>query len=260
MKIKNYLTKQEQIIYNNIKSSRTTLTTTDLVDLFPNFTKQRLNEIINSLKNKKYVTQIKKGVYEVVTYKTNNDYFKTALSIYPGYISFLSALRHYNLIDYEPITIFVATTNKSKEISKEKYLYKYININKKYSHYILDQNVFVSSLEKTIFDCFYKPQFSGGYSVITKAIYDCCEKIDWKELIKIYNKYATNRQFQITGYILELLKIKTNANIPKKIINYFYSKPKSKTKLLNNNNNSKYVSRWKLQDNLGEKEILSWWY
>jgi len=248
------------MIFENIHPSKTTITSTDIATLFPNIPKQRLNEIINSLKNKKYITQLKKGVYEVIRNKTNIDYFKTALSIYPGYISFLSALRHYDLIDYEPTTIFVATTNKSKEITNKEYLYKYINIKKVFSNYILDNDVFVSSLEKTIFDCFYKPQHSGGYSVISKALFDSCEKINWNELIKIYEKYSTNRQYQITGYILDLLKKKTNSNIPNKIITHFYSKPKSKTKLLNNNNKSKFVSKWNLQNNLGEKEILSWWY
>jgi len=38
---------------------------------------------------------------------------KVALSIFKGYIGFSSALRTYNLLEYEPTTIFIVTRNKS---------------------------------------------------------------------------------------------------------------------------------------------------
>ena len=259
MQKKNYLTFQEQKLYEVIKDTKTPFFTNDICEMFPELEKQRINRLLKSLKDKKYINQLRKGIYTSNQLKTNLEIFKTALSIYPGYISHLSALRYYDLIDYEPTTIFISTTNRSKELTNGSFIFKYIN-QKNYSDYISKEGIFVSTLEKTIFDCLYKPQFSGNYSVITKAIYDSCNQINWNYLKEIYNKSASNRQFQITGYILELLKKKTNSNIPKTVIDFFKSKKKSKVKLINNNNKSIYIKEWLLQDNLGEKEILSWWF
>ncbi len=259
METKNYLTKQEQMIFEIIKDTPLAITTKQISEMFPNFTRQRINELLKSLKDKGRIISLKKGVYALTIAKTNLELYKNALSIYPGYISFLSALRYYNLIDYEPTTIFISTTNKSKTIYEGNFVFKYINLKNKYSDYLLKDGVFVSNLEKTIFDCFYKPQYCGSYCVLSKAIFDSAEIIDWNKLKQIYDKYATARQFQITGYILELLKTKTNCKIPKNILFYFNSKKKSKVKLINTNSKSIYISKWLLQDNLGEKEILSWW-
>lgn len=260
MQKKNYLTFQEQIIYEVIIDTKTSFSTMDICALFPELKKQRINELLLSLKQKGYINQLKKGTYEINQLKTNIELFKEALSIYSGYISFLSALRYYNLIDYEPTTVFVSTINKSKELTNNSAVFKYINQKRNYSDYVSKDGIFVSSLEKTIFDCFYKPQYSGNYSVITKAIFDSCKNIDWNNLKKIYEKHASPRQFQITGYILELLKKRTNCEIPKNTIDFFKFKKKSIVKLINNNTKSIYIKEWLLQDNLGEREILSWWF
>jgi len=259
MEKENYLTFQEQKIYEVVKDTKTTFSTKDICELFPELKKQRINELLLSLKQKEHINQLRKGIYQTNQSKTNQELFKTALSIYPGYISYLSALRYYNLIDYEPTTIFISTTNKSKELQDNSFVFKYIN-QKNHSDYVLKDNIFISTLEKTIFDCLSKPQFSGNYSVITKAIYDSSKMIDWNKLKDIYVKYASNRHCQITGYILELLKTKTSCEIPKNFIDFLKNKKKSKVKLINNNTKSTYIKRWLLQDNLGEKEILSWWF
>lgn len=259
MQKKNYLTFQEQKLYSVLKDTNTSFSTDDISELFPEHKKSRINELLSSLNKKNKITKLKKGIYEFNQPKTNQELFKTALSIYPGYISYLSALRYYNLIDYEPTTIFISTTNKSKKLHSGSFIFKYLT-QKNYSDYVSENGIFVSSLEKTIFDCFYKPQYSGNYAVISKAVFDSCKDIDWDRLQLIYEKYARNRQCQITGYILELLKLKTQCKIPNKILFYLKSKTKSKTKLINNNTKSKYIKHWLLQDNLGEKEILSWWF
>ena len=203
MEKENYLTFQEQKIYEVVKDTKTTFSTKDICELFPEFKKQRINELLLSLKQKKYLNQLRKGIYATNDSKNNQELFKTALSIYPGYISHLSALRYYNLIDYEPTTTFISTTNKSKELQNGSFVFKYLN-QKNYSDYISENGIFISTLEKTIFDCLSKPQFCGNYSVITKAISDSSNIIDWNKLKDIYSKYASNRQCQITGYILEL--------------------------------------------------------
>jgi len=264
MDIKDPLTKQELLIYNSLKDIKTVFTNKEIQDIFQEYKAQRINEILFSLNKKNYLINLEKSKYILNEAYSIEDLFKLSYLVnYNGYIAFSSALYYYGLIDYEPFTIFVINSKKSKELTINNYVFKYINLKKELINNFKYKNGFyISTLEKTIFDCFYKLQYSGGYSVISKAIYESYKKIDWNKLIEIYKKLASSRQHQITGYILSILIEKTNIKIQKKIINYFLNKDKSRTYLSNNysKNNFKYITTWKLKDNIGINKILSWWY
>jgi predicted transcriptional regulator of viral defense system len=261
---KNPLTKKEFIIYDTIKSTRSLITNREIKDLFPLYKNQSINEILSSLIKKKYLINIERSKYIINKSYSLEELFSIATSINYGYIAFSSALYYYGLIDYEPFTIFIVNSKKSKSYTlNDNYVVKYINIKSKLVCYTENKNGFyVSTLEKTIFDCFYNVSYSGGYSCISKAIFDCNNKIDWNMLLDIYNKFASNRQCQITGYILDILVETAKIKIPKKVISNFLNKVKSRTYLSNNydKSNYKYISKWKLKDNIGKSKILSWWY
>ncbi|GCC09984.1 hypothetical protein IPdc08_00002 [archaeon] len=74
----------------------------------------------------------------------------------------------------------------------------------------------------------YKPQYAGGYSTITKALYDA--RLDWGEFIKYFD-LASGSLCQRTGYVLELLN-KEIDKIPEEVLHYFRKRIKNNTKLL----------------------------
>jgi predicted transcriptional regulator of viral defense system len=260
MQIKNYLTKKEQLIYNYLKNINIVIENKDLKDCFNDLDFKDISYILNSLYKKGYLYKINRSRFAVIKDRNIKDLFKLATSIYSGYISLSSALYYYGLLDYNIYTIYIINTKKSKEINLGEYTLKYINITKKNNYVKNKDGFYISTIEKTIFDCFYKIEYAGGYSLLSKAIYEGYTKIDWTKFLEIYNKYASKRQHQITGYILELLITNCNIKIPKKVITYFKNKNKSKTKLLNIKNKSKYIKKWEIEDNLGKDKILSWWY
>jgi len=183
--------------------------------------------------------------------------YRIALALFKGYIGFSSALRIYNLLDYEPFTIFIVTETKSMKRSIGEYTFKSVAMGKRATGITYYKGIYISTTAKTFFDCFYKPQYSGGYSTITKALYDA--KLDWNEFI-VYFKLASSSLCQRTGYILELLKNETD-KIPEDILDYFRKRVKNNTKLIpSGKSRGQYIKEWMVLDNLGKENILSWWY
>jgi predicted transcriptional regulator of viral defense system len=261
MDIKNPLTKKEIEIINTLKDITTIITNKSLQEVFPEYNNQKINAIVTSLYKKKYLIKIRRANYILSKEYTIDQIFEIACKIHSGYIGLSSALYYYKAIDYEPFTIYVINNKISRKININNYTIKYINLKKITTFFKFQKTFFISSLEKTIFDCFYMPKYSGGFSVISKAIYETQKEIDWNLFIKIYEKHASLRQHQITGYVLDILDKDTDFKIPLKVINYFKNKSKSKTYISNSFTlKFKYVAKWQLKDNVGKENILSWWY
>ena len=257
---KNYLSKEEQIIFTIINK-------TDIVDnvqikeIFPNYSSQKINKLCHNLISKGYFHPVKRGIYIVNDVPSKkpviSNPFKLASYINKGYIGFSSALRLYDLISYEPFTIFIVTKNKSSELNVENYLFKTVSMGQKATGATFFKNVYVSTIEKTVFDCFYKPQYAGGYREFVNALTNI-KKINWDQVLIYFNKFASNSLFQRTGYILELLHEEENMHLPKFILKEFKKHVGNTTKLIPSGaSKGKYIKQWKLIDNLGKKTIFS---
>ena len=256
----NYLGKDEQIIYSTIKK-------TDVIDnlqikeIFPNYSSQKINKLCHKLISKGYFYPIKRGIYIINETPSDkpqiNNPFRIAPYINQGYIGFSSALRLYDLISYEPFTIFIVTPEKSKELKIGNYLFKTISMGEKATGTTFLKNVYVSTIEKTIFDCFYKPQYAGGYRELTKALTNI-KKIEWNQVLNYFERFASDALFQRTGYILEILVDEGLLHPPKQILKEFKKHIGNTTRLIpSKSSKGKYIKQWKLVDNLGKKTILS---
>ncbi|MCD6484251.1 MAG: hypothetical protein J7L47_03970 [Candidatus Odinarchaeota archaeon] len=256
-----YLSKMEQFVLKFI-SGLDIITIEDLHELFPELSNIQINKICSQLASKGYLYRLKKGIYiineEPSSVPIIKDPYRICQILFGGYIGFSSALRIYDLLPYEPFTIFTITKNKSREYTIGEYIFKAIAMGDKaigMTHY---RGIYVSTLEKTFFDCLYKPQYCGGYSTITQALYE--SKINWDNFITYFD-FASPSLCQRSGYVLEILKRETDLNIPERILQYLKSRIKNKTKLIPTGKSvGKYVKDWLLLDNLGKENILSWWY
>lgn len=232
----------------------------EIEEVFSDLKPHQINKICSNLSSKGYLHRLKRGIYLVherpSAVPVIKNPYKVALALFKGYIGFSSALRVYNLLDYAPFTIFVVTVNKSREKRVGEYTFKAVAMGNRavgLTHY---NGIYISTISKTFFDCFYKPQYCGGYSVITKAINDV--EFDWDEFIR-YFEFASDSLCQRTGYVLALMEGETGNKIP--ALDHLRKRVKNNTKLVPSGKaGGKYIKEWKVLDNLGKENILSWWY
>ena len=256
-----YLSRTEQELMSILKSADV-LTIQEIKVLFPELSEDMIKKVLSSLVKKGYLYRLKRGLY-LVNEEPGKPLIKNpyqiALMLFPGYIAFSSALRLYGLIEYEPFTIFVATPRKSGEKEIGEYTIKAIALGEKATGMILKNGIYTSTLAKTFFDCFYKPQYCGGYSEVTKALYEA-EKIDWDEFLSYFKRFASDSLCQRTGYILELVK-NLGVDVPEGVIEYFRGRVRVWTKLVPTlPSRGRGVREWKLIDNLRKERILGWAY
>lgn len=257
MKKNVYLSPKEQQIFPVIKE-RDVISNEDIKQLFPHM--QAVNKVIHSLLQKGYLYQLKKGYYLVCEDREPaiQRPMVVANALFDGYIAFSSALQIYNLLDYEPFTIFSATMEESKTLSVGNYEFRAIAIGDKMIGHTFYNDVYVSSLEKTFFDCFYKPRICS-YADTTKALFQTTVK--WEKLVSYFKTFGTSALCQRTGYVLETLEEETGYSVPDSVINYFASRVKNTTRLLpSGSRSSTYSRKWKVQDNVGIINLLGWWY
>ncbi|NIP44027.1 MAG: hypothetical protein GWN76_21365, partial [candidate division Zixibacteria bacterium] len=140
--------------------------TRDLIDAMPDINPQGIRNTLSSLARKGRISRVKRGVYirsEGRGKPIIEKPFRLALAIFPGYIAFGSALTHWDLIEYESFTVFIGTRSRSGSLELGEYTFRAISMGRRAQGMVFEGGLYVSTLEKTLFDCLYKPHHAGGY-------------------------------------------------------------------------------------------------
>jgi len=255
MQKKNYLSRDEQTLYATLQ--RVDVITHDHIkELFPEYSFQKINKLCHNLLVKGYLYPLKRGLYLINEIPSDHPIVKNpfhiASSLHKGYLGFSSALRLYDLIDYESFTIFTITRKKSSETTIGNYLFKTVSMGQKATGATFYKNTYVSTIEKTLFDCFYKPQYAGGYQEIIKAL-EQMKKIDWTQVLQYFTTFGSDALCQRTGYILDCMHDNHSVHVPKIVLDTFKKRIRNTTKLLPSGSpHGRYVKEWKLLDNQGQ--------
>lgn len=253
---KNYLGPSEQELWEFLQEKE--IIDTSLVqEIFPDWPKNKIAKVLHRLFRKGYFQRARKNLY--FSPKNIKDFYSLGLRIHEGYLGLNSALKFRHLLDYEDFTIFILTKNFQKKIDLKgaQYSLQFIPLQEYFAGFEKIGNFYVSSLEKTFFDCFLKPGLVG-YSNLTKALSE--SKLDWNKFLD-YFKLKENRSLcQRTGYILDLMKKEAKFKVPLFVFEYLSKKVKNPVKLAFFGGESKFNKKWKIQDNLGIKNIFSWRY
>lgn len=256
-----YMSPQEQMIYNTISKSDI-IRSEEVIDLFPEMDPASIRNVLSSLNKKRCLHRLKRGTYAVTPDRTilMSDILKISTQIYNGYLAFSTALRIHNLIDYETFTIFIATRERSRTIEIGEYDLRYLSLGKRATGMIMKDGLWVSDLEKTIFDCIYRPDLAGGFNSITKAIF-LSKNLDWDNLLGHMEGYATDPMMQRTGYILDMLANITGMEIDEDILLKLKKHVKCPARLIPSSpSGGRYSRKWKVQDNLGIDTIMGWYH
>jgi predicted transcriptional regulator of viral defense system len=175
-----------------------------------------------------------------------------------GCIAYWSALHYYGLTDQFPNTVFVQSPTLIKDKKILGTFYKFIKVKpQKITQSEIqgrgNSKFAITSIEKTIVDCFDVMDYSGGWEILINAFNKA--KLNNQKLIdacEAVNNISTTKRL---GYLIEQLDKK---NL-KSFINYALTKVNRKYSLLDSsaNNEGKYQARWRLRLNVSESEILS---
>jgi predicted transcriptional regulator of viral defense system len=199
-----YLSPVEQMLLE-VAGTMEPIFTRDVIGALPEVHPQVVRNSLSSLARKGRLERVRRGVYvrsEGPGRPVIEDPLKLALAVFPGYIAFSSALRHWRLIEYEPFTVLVATRDTSGSIEVGEYTFRAISLGRRAQGMVFRGGVYVSTLEKTLFDCLYKPIHAGGHALLARAVAEA--RPNWRELARWFSILGTPSLRRRAGYILSI--------------------------------------------------------
>jgi predicted transcriptional regulator of viral defense system len=222
--------------------------TRDLIDAVPDVHPQVVRNALSSLAQKGRLSRVKRGMYlrsEGYGKPIIEEPFRLAQAIYPGYIAFGSALTYWRLIEYESFTVFIGTRSRSGSRDLGEYTFRAVSMGRRAQGTVFKDGIYVSSLEKTIFDCLYKPHHAGGYPLVAKAISEADP--DWEEVSRWFMQLGTASLRRRAGYVLSIA-----GNAPGWLLKDLRGSGGSRIWLdPTGPRRGRYVRDWCLNDNVG---------
>ncbi len=214
-----------------------------------------LNEILENLVNKRILSRFERGKF--CRYNFRDEFVISNYIVPDGVVSYWSALNKHGLTDQFPNTVFVQTSNEKRSKSVFEVQYKFIQVlNKKITGIQLqgfgNHQFRMTDIEKTIVDCFDKPQYSGGYAELIKAFGST--KLNSEKMINYCNVIGNMAVTKRMGFLSELL----NKQGVKTFISYARQKVNVKFNLFDPLGAEKGVfdNTWKLRLNISREKLL----
>jgi len=219
------------------------------------FTTKQINAALRYLLNSSEIVQIEKGKYRRKTF--SDEKVIGCFLIKDGGIAYWTALNMHGLTEQFSNKMYLQTSQRKKDIEVLNSTYRFIQVNK---NKITGYNILgygnlqykITDIEKTIFDCFDLPQYSGGLIELIRALNRT--KLNSKKMINyakaINNKAAIKR----IAYLSELF----NKNELKSFIEYAKKERTKNYDLLDvfGYNEGQYISEWNIRLNINEQDII----
>lgn len=213
---------QETIVLFSLENQRREVFTIKDVKNILHTSNDAVWSVIHGLKRKKRIQQIEKGKYMLVPAKAGVEGYwsEEPWVIVPHlvekyYIGFLTAMSYWNMTEQIPIMVFVAIGKQKDDLEFGNLKFKFIKLsNKKFFGYIKEKSsnteFNISSREKTIVDGLTHPEYCGGITEVTKAMWTSRREINWEEVLKMTKQIGVSVALRRLGYLLSLLKIQKN--------------------------------------------------
>jgi predicted transcriptional regulator of viral defense system len=174
-----------------------------------------------------------------------------------GVISYWSALNIHGLTEQFPNTVFIQTTKVKSEKSVFGVPYQFVKINPRKRSNIQyegfgNHRYTITTIEKTIVDCFDLPQYSGGYSELIRAFNDA--ELDQDKLIESCEAINNLSAIKRMAFLAELLQKKKLS----RFLKFAETKVNPRYILIDPFGHIEGVfnSKWKLRLNIKEADIL----
>lgn len=182
-----------------------------------------VRKLLSDMTKRGLVMRIKDGLYHRIPYEQPPDqYFPnwhlTAEAMtHPKeyYIGFYSALDIHGLITQPSMVEQVVTWERVKpklqQVNSVRFEFITLNQDRFFGyrkHWIDDfHKINCSDLEKTFLDCLYIPNYAGGITEITKALYKIRKKLQPEKFQDYLEKFNSQVVFKRLGFILDQLML-----------------------------------------------------
>ncbi len=265
-----FISKQsnELLTYFN-SQNRVCFDYSEAFDALPKSKDGAVKELLSDMTKRGLLMRLKERVYYIIPYEANAENFMPDWHLIAEhlvkdaehYIAYYSALQIHNLITQPSLKeqIVVSKQLRPSVIKIKNVPFQFIYHNKK--HFFGVKKIWVdnfhkvqcSDLEKTIVDCLFKPDYSGGIVEIASAIHSVKDKINYELLLDYTKKFNSQAVVKRLGFLLELLEINTP------ITNKLQKKKTASYILLDTElpRTGKMISRWSIQQNIETKTIQS---
>lgn len=226
-------------------------------------------DLLSELVKRKVITRLKAGKFLIIPQQLGKgeQYFgnwyvagKEVANSKRCYMAFYSAMHYWGMLTQPLLKIFIATPKRQVVPYEMRNKLVFVFVNEKNIWGITDEwvtpndKVRISDIEKTIIDALAHPQHCGGITEIAKGIWLVKEKIEYKKLQDYIRKYNKNVVAKRLGYILEMLNIEQP-----RLINQLRKYVKDRYDLFDPNLTENRIdkNKWRLIDNVGQKQILN---
>jgi predicted transcriptional regulator of viral defense system len=183
-----------------------------------------VKNILMDLTRKRCIQRIERGKYLLVPARAGYEKYWAEypwvivphlIDVY--YVAFWTAMNFWGMTEQIPITVFVATTKRKRDVKFGNQKYEFVTLSKKkffgYVEYKFGDNKFnISSKEKTLVDGLMHPEYCGGITEVMKACWYCRdeEDVNWDLVLKYANDVEVNVVLRRLGYVLSFLEIKND--------------------------------------------------
>jgi len=218
---KNISYRSSQLLNALIDQKKEFFTLKDASEILLGKDNTTVRKLLSDMTKRGVIMRIKEGLYHRIPYEQKADqYFPnwhlTAEAMVEPkeyYIGFYSALDIYGLITQPSIVEQVVTHEQIKPKIKQvkNVRFDFITLSKNhffgYKKQWIDDfhKVNCSDLEKTFLDCLYKPDYAGGITEITKALYKCRENLQPIKFQDYLEKFNTQAVYKRLGFIIDQL-------------------------------------------------------
>src|SRR3989344_7647316 len=164
-----------------------------------------VNLILYRLKNRKYIIELERDLYTV----QDDPLVIASQSVWPCYISFWTALRHHNLTEQLPQSIYVITTRQKKnKINFQGKEIKFIVVKPAFffgykKERIGKFDIFIAEPEKAIIDSILFNKIST--SEIFEILRNNKEDLDFDKLMHYALKINKNSLIKRIGYMCDFI-------------------------------------------------------
>jgi predicted transcriptional regulator of viral defense system len=252
----------EQRIYTLAKDAKNSIVAIETIKSWRLASNGAIRVALHNLCKKSWFLPLKRGLYAVQPYLGGGieDPFYAAQLVYGGYLAFSSALYLHKLGDEMPFTVFTVTKRKSSTRRIGEYEFRAVALGRRAIGAQRLGDYYVSTLPKTLYDCLYMPQYSGGHAKILRAVYNArMDSADWREFMLYVGRFESGAFCQRAGYLLSMLA-KTGKKVPAFVLNGLWGMEGRSITRLQPGSGGKYDPRWRVVDNVGERELLGWWF